>query len=150
MPFLASEGCFWPLTASMTSEVKKNHAHVYPYRNLRNFSEINFSIGPMVWPWIALWLHQDFVGLLIRFHFDSKNHGCIKDILCGKIFLFTNTIFDICPMCDWGIKAKATRQNYSWQIWGGKTAAIHHVFSYLMTCQWITITLLRSQKRNLS
>ena len=23
MPFLASEGCFWPLTASMTSEVKK-------------------------------------------------------------------------------------------------------------------------------
>ena len=50
MPFLASEGCFWPLTASMTSEVKKNHAHVYPYRNLRNFSEINFSIGPMVWP----------------------------------------------------------------------------------------------------
>ena len=42
MPFLASEGCFWPLTASMTSEVKKNHAHVYPYRNLRNFSKINF------------------------------------------------------------------------------------------------------------
>ena len=28
MPFLASEGCFWPSTASMTSEVKNNHAHV--------------------------------------------------------------------------------------------------------------------------
>ena len=26
MQFLTSEGCFWPLTASMTSEVKKNHA----------------------------------------------------------------------------------------------------------------------------
>ena len=48
MIFLASEGCFWPLTASMTSEVKKNHAHVYPYRELSKFSEINFSIGCMV------------------------------------------------------------------------------------------------------
>ena len=28
MPFLASEGCFWPLTASMTSEVKNNYAYV--------------------------------------------------------------------------------------------------------------------------
>ena len=71
MPFLASEGCFWPLTASMTSEVKKNHAHVYPYRNLKNFSEINFSIGPMVWPWIALSVHQDILGLLIRWNFFS-------------------------------------------------------------------------------
>ena len=48
MPFLASEGCFWPLTASMTSEVKKNHAHVYPNRKLSKFSEINFSIECMV------------------------------------------------------------------------------------------------------
>ena len=48
MIFLALEGYFWPLTASMTSEVKKNHAHVYPYRNIRNFSEINFPIGPKV------------------------------------------------------------------------------------------------------
>ena len=28
MHFLASEGCFWPLTASMTSEVKNNNAYV--------------------------------------------------------------------------------------------------------------------------
>ena len=28
MIFLASEGCFWPLTASMTSEVKNNYAYV--------------------------------------------------------------------------------------------------------------------------
>ena len=66
MIFLAPEGCFWPLTASMTSEVKKNHAHVYPYRNLRKFSEIIFSIGCMVWPWIAVWVCQDILRLLIR------------------------------------------------------------------------------------
>ena len=48
MPFLTSKGCFWPLTASMTSEVKKNHAHVYPYSNLTNFREIDFSLGRMV------------------------------------------------------------------------------------------------------
>ena len=28
MPFLASQRCFWPLTASMTSEVKNDYAHV--------------------------------------------------------------------------------------------------------------------------
>ena len=28
MPFLASEGCFWPLTASMTLVVKNNYAYV--------------------------------------------------------------------------------------------------------------------------
>ena len=28
MSFLASEGGFWPLTASMTSEVKNNYAYV--------------------------------------------------------------------------------------------------------------------------
>ena len=44
MIFLASEGCFWPLTASMTSEAKKNHAYVYPYRNLRKFTV--FLINP--------------------------------------------------------------------------------------------------------
>ena len=50
MPFLASEGCFWPLTAFMRSEVKKNYAHVLTCRILNKFSEINFSIGSMVWP----------------------------------------------------------------------------------------------------
>ena len=27
MPFLASEGCFWPLMAFMTSEVKNKYAY---------------------------------------------------------------------------------------------------------------------------
>ena len=43
------------------------HAHVYPYRNLRKFTEIIFSIGCMVWPWIALSVCQDILRLLIRF-----------------------------------------------------------------------------------
>ena len=33
MPFLASEGCFWPIVASMTSEVKNNYAY-----NIKDFS----------------------------------------------------------------------------------------------------------------
>ena len=48
MPFLASEGCFWPLTASITLEVKNNHAHVTTQRILNKFIEIKFSVGCMV------------------------------------------------------------------------------------------------------
>ena len=50
MIFLASEGCFWPLTASMTSEVKNNYAYVITQSICNNFIEINFCMGPMVWP----------------------------------------------------------------------------------------------------
>ena len=50
MPFLASEGCFWPLTASMTSEVKNNYAYVITQSICNNFIEVNFCMGPMVWP----------------------------------------------------------------------------------------------------
>ena len=44
--------CFWPLTASITKEVKNNHVHVTTQRILNRFNEINFSVGCMVWPWI--------------------------------------------------------------------------------------------------
>ena len=50
MIILAAEGCFWPLTASMTSEVKKKYAHVLTHKILNKFNEIKFSIGCMVWP----------------------------------------------------------------------------------------------------
>ena len=50
MPFLASEACFWPLKASMTSEVKNNHAHVTTQTILNKFIGMKFSIGCMVWP----------------------------------------------------------------------------------------------------
>ena len=50
MPFLASEGCFWPLTASTTSEAKINYAYVITQGICNNFIEVNFCMGPMVWP----------------------------------------------------------------------------------------------------
>ena len=49
MPFLASEGCFWPLTASMTSEVKNNYAYVIKKYICNRFIEVNFCVGCMVW-----------------------------------------------------------------------------------------------------
>ena len=46
MIILAAEGCFWPLTASMTSEVKNNYAYVITQGN--KFIEVNFCEGCMV------------------------------------------------------------------------------------------------------
>ena len=48
MIFLASEGCFWPLTASMTSEVKNNYAYVITQYICNKFIEVNFCVGCMV------------------------------------------------------------------------------------------------------
>ena len=52
MIFLASKGCFWHLTASMTSEVKNNYAY-YISKNICNkFKGVNFFVGRMVsWPY---------------------------------------------------------------------------------------------------
>ena len=50
MPFLASEGCFWPLTASMTSEVKNKYVYVIKQDICNKFIEVKFSVGCMVWP----------------------------------------------------------------------------------------------------
>ena len=48
MPFLASEGCFWPLTASITLEVKNDHAYVITQGICNKFIEVNFCVGCMV------------------------------------------------------------------------------------------------------
>jgi hypothetical protein len=41
----------WPLTDSITSEVKNNYNHVnYNIGILNIISEIKFSVGRMVWP----------------------------------------------------------------------------------------------------
>ena len=48
MIFLASEGCFWPLTASMTSEVKNNYAYVITQYICNKFIEVNICVGCMV------------------------------------------------------------------------------------------------------
>ena len=42
MPFLAFEGCFWPLTASMTSEVKNNYAYNIRQDICNKFIEVKF------------------------------------------------------------------------------------------------------------
>ena len=48
MPFLASQGCFWPLTASMTSEVKNNYAYYIPQDICNKFIELKFFVECMV------------------------------------------------------------------------------------------------------
>ena len=48
MPFLTSKGCFWPLTASMTSEVKNNYVYVIPQDICNKFIKVNFCVGCMV------------------------------------------------------------------------------------------------------
>ena len=45
MPFLASEGCFWPPSASMTSEVKINYAYVTTQDICNIFIEVIFFCG---------------------------------------------------------------------------------------------------------
>ena len=42
MPFLASEGCFWPLTASTASEAKINYAYVTTQGICNTFIEVIF------------------------------------------------------------------------------------------------------------
>ena len=48
MIILASKGCFWPLTASMTSEVNNNYAY-YILQDIGNkFIEVKFFVGCLV------------------------------------------------------------------------------------------------------
>ena len=48
MSILASEGCFWPLTVSITSEAKINYAYVITQDICNKFIEVNFCVGCMV------------------------------------------------------------------------------------------------------
>ena len=48
MIILASEGCFWPLTASMTSEVKNKYAYNIPQDICNKLIEVKFFVGCMV------------------------------------------------------------------------------------------------------
>ena len=48
MPFLASEGCFWPATASMTSEVKNKYAYVITKDISNKFIDVNFCVAVML------------------------------------------------------------------------------------------------------
>ena len=64
MPFLASEGCFWPLTASTTSEAKINYAYVITQGICNNFIEVNFCMGPMVSEPNRLFQHSTTMSLI--------------------------------------------------------------------------------------
>ena len=48
MHFLASEGCFWPLVASMTFEVKNDYAYNIPHDICNKFIEVKIFVGCMV------------------------------------------------------------------------------------------------------
>ena len=64
MPFLASEGCFWPLMASITSEVKINFAYVITQGICNNFIEVIFFVGYMVWRPNRLLQHSTTMSLI--------------------------------------------------------------------------------------
>ena len=64
MPFLASERCFRPLTASMTSEVKNNYAYVITQDICNKFIEVNFCVGCMVSQPNHLLQHSTTVSLI--------------------------------------------------------------------------------------
>ena len=71
---LASDESFWPLTASMTSKIKNNFAHVTMQNFLKKISEIKLSSGGcMVWP--LCWLcssRLNICRILLRFHFITN------------------------------------------------------------------------------
>ena len=50
MLFWPSEEGFWPLTASIISEVKNSYVHVTMEGIFNKISEIKFSVGCVVWP----------------------------------------------------------------------------------------------------
>ena len=114
MPFLASEGCFWPLTASITSEVKHDHT-----RNLEQIhGSIFFSVECMVWLWCYLFqplttsktIDIDYLGFhwfpwgFLGYKFLTFYHKyCLEkksSIFCYKYCAVTPKIF----LLQWKIK----------------------------------------------
>ena len=68
MPILASEGCFWPLTASITSEAKINYAYVTTQGICNKFIEVIFFVGCMVWRPNPLLQHSTTMSLINKMH----------------------------------------------------------------------------------
>ena len=64
MSFLASEGYFWPLVASMTSEVKNNYAYNIPHDICNKFIEVKFFVGRMVSQPDHLFQHSTTMSLI--------------------------------------------------------------------------------------
>ena len=66
MPFLASEGCLWPLTASMMSEAKNNIAHDIMQDICNKFIEVKFSVRCMVWLSTSPFQPKRILKILVR------------------------------------------------------------------------------------
>ena len=86
MPILASEGCFWPLTASITSEAKINYAYVTTQGICNNFIEVNFCMGPMVSEPNRLFQHSTTMSLINKISFHAVVvFGLGKDLLSKSV-----------------------------------------------------------------
>ena len=81
--------CFWPLSASTTSEEKNAYAHVITQDICNKFIEVNFCVGCMVWWPNRLFQHSttmsliNNIGLIYTFPpleaSNSKNWGTLID-----------------------------------------------------------------------
>jgi hypothetical protein len=77
MSILASEGCFWPLTVSITSEAKINYAYVIIQGICNNFIEVNFCMGLMVWRPNPLLQHSTTMSLINKTQMPLNNINMI-------------------------------------------------------------------------
>ena len=80
MPILASEGCFWPLAASITSEAKINYAYVTTQGICNNFIEVNFCMGPIIWQPNPLFQDLTTMSLINKIPEDTEQ-------LCGAYLI---------------------------------------------------------------
>ena len=67
---------FWPLAASITMEVKNDQAHATTHRILKEFIEINFSLGCMDWLLCCLfqnWLPVKIFEILYQIKQNTKS-----------------------------------------------------------------------------
>ena len=92
MPFLASEGCFWPLTASMTSEIKNNYTCVIKTRHFQQIHWRNFFCGMYGFAAKSSIARLNTLRLLIRY--VMRVHKDFK-LIVVKFFLRTNTISSV-------------------------------------------------------
>ena len=82
--------CFWPLTASTTSEVKNDHAHVITQDICNKFIEINFCVGCMVSQPNRLFQHWTTMSLINK----KIIHLLLQPLLTN--FTFINSCSQCC------------------------------------------------------
>ena len=111
----------WPLTASITMEVKNNHGHVTTQRILNKFIDIIFSVGCRVWPWCCLFHNWLPVKILMRIY------SCYNS--CGIFFPSMRYLFSQFLRAGTLCWAKIL------QVWGRKTPTYY----ILIVKGWIAV-----------